>query len=189
MASCRWACLCAGKHTHALYTLLQHLSKPLLAAVQWRLCDCQYCGSSPGASSPHQRWLDYPDVCTPRHLTISQHLHMQPQHSTVLLIWGVWEGECVCEIYCGCVCPTLRPRWGGRKKRNGSSCTLNVKQTNFNPTPRPSSSKEVRHTERDGSPKGAQHSKHTNRAFTSQPVIHSNVKALRTNTLPGIEVR
>ena len=111
MATCRWACLCASKHidtlththththTRALYPLLQHLSNPLLAAVQWRLCDCQYCGSAPGASSPHQRWLDYPDVCTPRHLTISQHLHMQPQHSTLLLIWGV----CVCVCVCVCV--------------------------------------------------------------------------------------
>lgn len=103
--TCRWACLCVwvNTHSHILYPLLQHLSNTLLAAVQWRLCDCQYCGSAPRASASHQCWLDYPDVCTPRHLTISQHLHMQPQHSTLLLMCGgcvrgvfVWFTEQVC---------------------------------------------------------------------------------------------
>lgn len=153
MATCRWACLCASKctckHTHALYPLHQHLSNPLLAAVQWRLCDCQYCGSAPGASSPHQHWLDYPDVCTPRHLTISQHLHMQPQHSTLLLMWGVCARECLWDLPCVCAREREHSRgeWektGRKEERNGSSHSLNVKQTNFNPTPSPCSSKRRR---------------------------------------------
>lgn len=138
--TCRWARSCVGKHkTHVLTHAIP--SSSTSQTHYWQqfsdgLCDCQYCGSAPGASAPHQRWLDYPDVCTPRHLTISQHLHMQPQHSTLLLMRAC-EGS-VCEA-------SEREKTTRRRRRkegrNGSPRSLNVKQTNFNPTPSPSSSK------------------------------------------------
>lgn len=154
MATCRWACLCASKntHTHAYIYTYTHALFP----------------SSSSTSQTHY-WQQFSDGCVTastadllleRALPISAGLitlmyaHPDTWQSLSIYICSLstphyfWSEVCVCEVYRVCVwareceCSSgVREKMRRKQERNGSSRSLNVKQTNFNPTPSPCSSK------------------------------------------------